>query len=428
MKNPIVRLCCLLCLCWGISAAAAVQPIDRVVAVVNDDVITQAELDDQLATIKKQFARQNTRLPADAILKKQLLERMILRRIQLQMAARSNLRVDDDTLNRAIDNMAARNGLSLPAFRDAVTGEGMDFAKFREDMRDEIVISRLQKRQVDSTITVTEQEINNFLANQALQGGKQQEYHLGHILISVPEAASADDIAAARAKAQQTVAKLRGGADFSQTAIAESDGQQALQGGDLGWRQSGALPTLFADWVKLHQVGEVSDPIRSPSGFHVIKLLATRSDQAQHVVTQTHVRHILIRITEFTNAEAARTRILQLRQRLEEGEDFATLAKTHSEDPGSGVQGGDLGWVNPGEMVPPFEQAMNGLKEGEISQPVRSRFGWHLIQVLGRRSHDNTAEVQRDKARKMLHARKLEPALDNWLRRLRDESFVDIRL
>ena len=428
MKMRMLGLCGVLLLCWSAVAAAAVASLDAIVAVVNDDVITQLELDTELAAIKKQFAQQRTVLPPDDVLKKQLLERMVLRRIQLQMAERGNVRVDDETLNRTIENIAARNGLSLPAFRETLLREGMDFGQFRENMRDEIVISRLQKRQVDSTVMVTEQEIKNFLANQALQGGAQSEYRLSHILIGVPEAASAEQIASARGKAQKTVEELRAGADFGQTAIAVSDGQQALEGGDLGWRQVGALPTLFADWVTQHAVGEVSEPMRSPSGFHIIKLAETRANVPQHVVTQTHVRHILIHTDELTGSDAARARLLTLKQRLEAGEDFAALAKANSDDPGSAVEGGDLGWVNPGEMVPPFEQAMNTLAEGKLSEPVQSQFGWHLLEVLGRRSHDNTDKVQHDQAREMIHARKVEPALDNWLRRLRDESFVETRL
>lgn len=424
----IKRIVLILCLCSLWAAAAAAKTLDQIVAVVNDDVVTTIELEDELDLIKKQLKLQNTRLPPDDILKPQILERMIMRRLQLQLADKIHLRVDDETLNRTLENIAAQNGLSLPQFRDTLEREGMAFARFRENMRHEITISRLQNQRVRNRITVTQQEIDNFLANQALQGDAASEYHLGHILVSVPEAASAEAIAAARAKAEGLVKRVRSGEEFEQVAIAESDGQQALKGGDLGWRQAASLPTLFAEWITKSREGEVSDPIRSPSGFHIIKLLATRSMEKQHIVTQTHVRHILIRSGEFTSEEEVKRRLRAIKERIEAGEDFATLAKAHSEDPGSAVEGGDLGWVDPGVMVPRFEEGMNALQQGQLSDVVRSRYGWHLIQVLGRRSHDNTELVQKNMAREAIHNRKLEPALESWLRQLRDEAFVEVRL
>jgi len=404
------------------------DPLDRIVAVVNDDVITALELEAETDIIKKQFRQQNTRLPSDAILKKQLLERMILRRIQLQRAKRMHIRVDDETVNRTVDNIAAQNNLSLSQFREALTSEGVDFAGFRENMRDEITLNQLQNRLVRNRITVTKQEVDNFLSNVALRGDKNREYRLGHILIAVPEAASAENIAEARTEAESVIAKLQQGAEFAQMAIGISDGQQALEGGDLGWRRLEALPTLFSDWVSNHKEGDISHAMRSPSGFHIIKLLEQRSDSPRHVVKQTHVRHILIRTKEFTPSEEARDSLLEIKARLDAGEDFAPLAKANSDDPGSAVEGGDLGWVNPGEMVTAFEEAMNALEINEISQPVRTRFGWHMVQVLGRRDHDNTQKVQRKNARNTLRARKTDPALQSWFRRLRDEAFVENRL
>lgn len=424
----IKRMLLVLCLSIPWAAAVSAKTLDQVVAVVNDDVITAIELADELDLVKKQLKMQNTRLPPDDIIKPQILERMIIRRLQLQLADKIHLRVDDETVNRTLENIAAQNGLSLPQFRDTLEREGMDFAQFRENMRNEITISRLQNQRVRSRITVTQQEIDNFLANQALQGGVAKEYHLGHILVSVPEAASAEAIAKARSKAERLIQRVRNGEEFEQVAIAESDGQQALTGGDLGWRQAASLPTLFAEWITKSREGEVSDPIRSPSGFHIIKLLGTRSQEKQHIVTQTHVRHILIRAGEFTSEEEVKRRLLAIKERIEAGEDFATLAKAHSEDPGSAVEGGDLGWVDPGVMVPQFEEAMNSLEKGKLSDIVRSRFGWHLIQVLDRRSHDNTELVQRNEAQEAIHNRKLEPALESWLRQLRDEAFVEVRL
>jgi len=417
---------------WLLPAAhAALQvedPLDRIVAVVNDDVITQLALDAEVEIIKGQMARQGTRLPPDAVLRKQLLNRMILRRIQLQLAERVHLRVDDETLNRTLDNIAAQNQLSPEQFRQALAQQNIDYARFRQNMREEIIINRLQKRQVNNRIVVTTQEIDAFLANQRLKTGADVEYRLSHILISIPEAASATQIAEARARAEKAVGELRAGADFAQMAIAISDAQQALEGGDLGWRRSDALPTLFSDWVTSHAVNDVSDPIRSPSGFHIIKLQEQREHSEQHVVRQTRARHILLRKDEFTTSEELLAKLRQIRQRALAGEDFATLAKEFSEDPGSGADGGNLGWVSPGEMVPDFEAAMNQLAVGDISEPVRTRFGWHLIQVQERREHDATEEVLRNRARKTISARKLEPALENWLRQIRDQAFVETRL
>lgn len=419
-------------LALSLSAAQAqlsvTEPIDRIIAVVNDDVITALELTTEITSIKQQLQQQGQRLPPEATLKKQLLERLILRRIQLQMADRTRLRVDDESLNRALGNIAAQNNLGLPEFRDVLERDGMDFALFRENLRKEIIINRLQQRQLQNRIVVTEQEIDNFLANQALQKKDQLEYRVGHILAALPEAANPEQIQQARDKASRLVQALRDGTDFAQTAIGESDSQTALEGGDLGWRRAEALPTLFADWVAQHNVGDISSALRSPSGFHIIKLLETRSLEKQVVVTQTHTRHILIRNSEFSEPGEALAHLKELRQRLQDGADFGQLAKAHSDDPGSAVEGGDLGWVSPGEMVPAFESSMDKLAVSEISEPVRSQYGWHLIEVLERREHDSTEKVRRKNARDTLHTLKLEPAQQTWLRRLRDEAFVEVRL
>lgn len=410
------------------AALSVEKPLDRIVAVVNDEVITELQLNAEMGMIKKQLRQQNTRMPDDAVLKKQLLERMILRTIQLQMAKRGSIRVDDDALNRTLENIAAQNRMSLAQFREVLQREGVDYETFRENMRDEITVNSLQQRIVRNRIVVTQQEVDNFIENQKLRGSNDKEYHLAHILIAVPEAASADQIKAARAKAEKIVRDLRAGADFSQTAVSVSDGQQALEGGDLGWRRADALPTLFADWVVQQEVNNVSDALRSPSGFHIIKMLEVRDNQPQHVVTQTHARHILIKPFDAAEDKEARARLEKLRERIVAGEDFATIAKAHSDDPGSGAQGGDLGWVSPGEMVPNFEKGMNALAVGELSQPVRSRYGWHLIQVLERRDADVTKKVLEKNAREAIRERKTGPAMQEWVRRIRDEAFVETRL
>ncbi len=415
----------------GGAATAAEQPqaatIDRIAAIVNDDVITTSELEQRLDTLLKQLRQQRTALPPRQVLRKQVLERMVLKRIQLQIAALSGIRVDDETLNKTMANIAAQNDLTLSQFRDVLERDGFSFARFREEMRQEITIRRLLQRQVESRISISEQEVDNFLINQKTQGKAHDAYRLGHILIALPEAASPAQIRAARERARGILAELRDGRDFAETAIAVSDGQQALKGGDLGWREAGELPTLFVDVVRHMKVGEVSDLVRSPSGFHIIKLLDHRSGQ-RHLVTQTHARHILIRPDGLNSSEQALETARDLRRRLLAGEDFAELAREFSDDKASAVDGGDLGWVNPGQMVPEFEQALARLSPGAISEPVKSGFGWHLIQVLERREHDDTDEFTRQQARKQIFQRKLEEAQANWLRRLRDEAYVEYRL
>ena len=404
------------------------DPFDRIIAVVNDDVITEVELNAEVTNIKNQLRQQKTKLPSDAILKKQLLERMIMREIQLQLAERVHLKVNDEMLNRTLDNIAAQNNLSLDGLRKTLENEGTDFSHFRENMRHEIIISQLQKRQVHNKISVTEQEIDRFLKNIELRGGKNTEYHIGHILVAIPEAASSEQIAQAKEKSVNIIKILQGGKDFAQTAIAMSDGQQALEGGDVGWRRFEALPTLFSDWVNEQPVGSVSHAIRSPSGFHIIKLLGKRDNEQQQIVTQTHARHILIRTGELTSNSEARNRIERIRARIIAGEDFSKLAKAHSDDPGSSTNGGDLGWINPGEMVPKFELVFNTLDKNQVSEPVQTQYGWHIIEVLGQRSHDNTDVVKRKNAQETIRSRKIEPALENWMRQLRSEAFVENRL
>jgi peptidyl-prolyl cis-trans isomerase SurA len=419
---------------WLVAAAVVLagatsgqaRELDRIVAVVNDDVIVQSELNAAAQTVRQQLEQERRPMPPRQVLERQVLERMIVTRLQLQLANSTGIRVDDETLNRTIQDIAAQNGLSLGQFRDILERDGFSFARFREDIRNEIAINRLQQRQVINRITVTEQEIENFLANQTVQGTEDMRFRLAHILIALPEAASPEQIQAAYARAQEVLEELRAGADFHETAVTFSEGQQALSGGDLGWREAGQIPTLFAEVVVDMGVGEVSEPIRSPSGFHIVKLVDREGEQ--HVVTQTQARHILLRPNELVGQAEVRARLEQLAQRIEAGEDFATLARSHSEDPASAANGGSLGWVNPGDLVPQFEDVMNRLAPGEVSRPFETPFGWHVVQVLERRQHDSTEEFQRNRAREMIRARKAEEELEVWLRRLRDEAYVEVRV
>lgn len=404
------------------------QELDRIVAIVNNNIITASELNTEVVNIKMQLRQQGMSMPPDSVLRKQILDRMILLEIQLQDAELRHIRVDDESVNRMVENIAQQNKMHINQFRQVLANEGVDYADFRENIRDELTINRLQQREVQNRIKVTDQEVEDFLANQKTQGSANDEYRIGHILITVPEAASAEHIQKAKQQTQQILAELQSGADFAQTAIAKSAGQQALSGGDLGWRKLAQLPTLFADLVVNMNPGDTSDMLRSPSGFHIIKLLEKRSKEPTHVINQTKVRHILVKPSVILSMEEAKKRIERLKQRIDGGEDFAELAIANSDDNGSASQGGDLGWVNPGTMVKPFEEAMNRQPIGPASAPVETQFGWHLIQVLDRREYDNTEEYKRNNAREMVRQRKTEPALANWLRRMRDEAFVEIRL
>ncbi|RRQ23109.1 peptidylprolyl isomerase [Thiohalobacter thiocyanaticus] len=411
----------------GLPVQAAAQALNRIVAVVNDDVILASELEDKVRLVRSQLAQQDTQAPDPAQLERQVLERLIMERLQLQVAERNNIEVDDETLNANLRNIAAQNGVSLTEFRQTLESEGMDYAAFREELRNQIMINRLRQQTVINRIDISDQEVDNLLASQTAWSDQTRDYHLGHILIATPEAAAPEQIQAAEREAGEVLERLRGGADFSETAVAVSESETALEGGDLGWRKAAQLPSLFADVVRDMQPGEISDLIRSPSGFHIIKLIEVRGDE-RHVITQSRVRHILLQPDEMLSESGVRLRIEQLRDRLETGADFADLARSHSTDKVSASNGGDLGWVNPGDMVPEFEEAMNRLEPGEISEPVQTRFGWHLIQVLERRERDSTDDYQRSRAREMIRQRKTDEEMELWLRRLRDESYIEYRL
>ncbi len=402
----------------------ALEPLNRIVAVVNDDIIVETQLDNREAMVMKQLQEKQTRLPSREALRKQILERLVLENLQLQLAERSGIRVDDETLNSALRTMATENGMTLAEFRDKLESEGYNYIVFREQLRNEITMTRLRQQMVDSQIKVTDQEVDNMLANIANSGEGNREYRLSHILISVPEAASPEDISKARKRAEKILAKLKAGADFAQTAISESDSQQALEGGDLGWRKADKLPSIFTDTVGKLDKGQISDLIRTPSGFHIIKVSDIRGE-GSHLVTQTRACHILLKPSALLSDKQCITKLEQIRERIENGDSFENLARSYSEDPGSASQGGNLGWVSPGQMVPEFEKAMEKLKPGEVSKPVHSRFGWHLIQVLERRSKDNSAEYLRARAREAIRRRKTDEETEIWLRRLRDESYIE---
>ncbi len=402
-------------------------PLDRIVAVVENDIIMQSELDTKLRTVAGQMQQQGIQLPSSNVLETQILERMILMKIQLQRAEETGIRVDDETLNRTISNIAAENKVSLSQFRDILEEDGFSYEQFRENIRNEIIISRLRQRQVDNRISISSKEIDNALSNLEFQGKTETEYQLSHILISLPEAPTPDEEEQARLVAEKVLKDLKAGQDFAMMASTYSDGQRALDGGDLGWRKKNEIPTLFSTQIESMAKGDISDLIKSSSGFHIVKLADVRSSE-KYMITQTNARHILIKLDELTTADDARVRLDQLRTRIEGGDDFAELARSHSDDTVSAAEGGNLGWSSPGRLVPKFEEVMNQLKIGEISQPFETQFGWHLLQVLGRREHDDTESVRRTKASETIRRRKSEEAHQNWLRHLRDEAYVEYRL
>ena len=410
------------------AAQSTVQEIDHIVAVANDDVITHTELEKRMHLVKQQLQRRQAKLPPDDVLRKQILEQLIMERLQLQVAERVGIRIDDESINQVVNNIARENNLTLDQFREVLAREGYNFADFRDNIKKDITITQLRKRRVENRVTVTEQEVDNYLISNASRGGSNDEFHLGHILIAVPEAASPDQIQAARQRAETVLGQLRLGADFAQTAIAESGGQRALEGGDLGWRKAGQMPTLFADSIINMQVGEISELIRSPSGFHIIKLLDRRTDEQRRTVQQTLARHILIRPNEVVSNAEAQQRITRLYERILAGADFGQLARASSDDTASAVEGGSLGWVNPGVMVPEFEEEMNKLQPGQNSAPFESQFGWHIVQVMARRQHDDTQQFERMQARQLIGKRKTEDAVENWLREMRSEAYVEYRL
>jgi peptidyl-prolyl cis-trans isomerase SurA len=401
--------------------------IDRIVAVVDEEAIMQSDLDQFLFRVRADLRKQGTEPPPLEILQRQVLERIILQRIQLQQAKRTGIKVDDDTLNQAIGGIAKENKVGISAFREVIEAQGYEFTKFREDIRNEILVSRFKQREVDNRVTVSEREVDNYLKTQSRGGGSNHEYRISQILVATPEAASPETLEKAEKKARAIMERLRGGDDFAKVAVEVSDGQQALEGGDLGWREEDRLPALFLDRVRRMDKGEMAGPLKSANGFHLIRLADKRS-KGVNVIEQTHARHILVKKSELSSLEDDRKRALLLREKIRAGEDFAVLARAQSDDRGSAIQGGDLGWANPGQFVPPFEAAMRKLAVGEVSDPIESDFGWHIIQVLERREHDSTNEVERSKAKEAIRKRKIEEETEAWMRQLRDEAYVDIRL
>lgn len=418
------------------ASTQTVRPVDRILAVVNDEIITAHELELRLRVAQEQLKRQNIALPAPNVLTRQVLEQMILQRAQLQLARESGVRVDDSTVNATIGRIAEQNSMTLAVLRERLEKEGVSFARYRDDIRDEITLNRLREREVESRIQISEGEVENYLAAQGSNMGEGAQYNVAQILLRVPEGSSPDRIEAVRQRAEGLRAQLRSGADFAQLAASYSAGSEALQGGEIGWRTEERLPSLFFNAIKDLQPGQISAVVRSPGGFHLLKLVGLRSAQeaararpaAAPLLQQTHVRHILLRVTDITPEAEVKRRLEELRDRVTQGkQDFGQLARLHSVDPSS-TRGGDLGWLYPGDTVPEFERAMAALAPNEVSAPVQSPFGWHLIQVLERRTEESSTDRTRIQARLALRERKAEEQYQDWLRQLRDRTYVEYRL
>ena len=417
------------------SAAAAdqrVRPIDAIVAVVNSEVITARELELRLQTVEGRLRNQGVAVPPRAQFQQQLLERMIVDRAQLQLAKESGLRVEDPLLDAAVARIAEQNGLTLAAFRKRVEEDGTTFERFREDIRNEILLQRLREREVDNKVQITESEVDNFLAAGGGAQGAQPEINLAQILVRIPENASAEQIAQRRQRAEEALQQLRSGADFARVAATYSDASDALKGGEIGWRTLDRLPQLFVDAVAERRENELV-VAKSANGFHILRVLGRRTSTPAKAgapaaaVTQTNARHILIKVNQVVPANEARRKLVEIKERLaNKAASFPELARLYSND-GSAAKGGDLGWLYPGDTVPEFERAMDALKPGEVSEPVESPFGYHLIQVIERKTDDVSQERQRKQARLALRERKIEEATEEWLRQLRDRTYVEYR-
>jgi peptidyl-prolyl cis-trans isomerase SurA len=403
------------------------EMLDRIAAIVNDGLVLKSELDAQMDAVTKRLQEQKVDLPSQSVLKQQVLDRLILQEIQTQHAKRVGLTVSDEQLNSALQEIASRNKIPFDQLPTALAAQGVDYKQYREGMRKELTLSTLRQRDVIAHINVSPHELEQFLARQQTSAAND-EFNVSHILLSLPEAATPQQLEDITKKARDLAARASKGEDFGQLAIANSNSQTALDGGALGWRKGTQLPEFILSLVTKMKPGDVSDPVRTPSGFHIVKLNERRSGEAQVIINQIHVRHILMKTNELDDDETVRQKLGRLRERILKGEDFAGLASTNSADPGSAPDGGDLGWSGPGTFVPEFDKAIAELKVDEISEPFKTRYGWHIVQMLGTRTYDSTDDVRRQRAFAAIRESKADEETELWLRRLRDEAFVEIKM
>jgi peptidyl-prolyl cis-trans isomerase SurA len=404
------------------------QLLDRIAAVVNDGVVLKSQLDQEVTGITQRLREQKTELPSDSVMRKQVLERLVVQEIQMQRADRLGIEVSDEMLNGALQDVAKRNGISFNDLPAALERQGIDYPAYREDFRRNLTLQLLRQRDVVARVNISPRELDQFLARQANAADANLEYNLSHILISVPVAATPEQLAAREARAKEAYEKASAGENFAQLAVTYSDSTTNVEGGALGWRKGTALPSIVADQVGKMKPGNVTEPIRTPSGYHIFKLNDTRGAQEQ-TVAQIHARHILMKTNELEDDETVRQKLNSIRERVLSGkEEFTAIAAVTSQDTGSAAQGGDLDWAGPGTFAPEFEKQLDQLKDGEISQPFKTQFGWHIVQVLGRRMHDMSDDNRRNRAYAALREQKAEEDTELWIRRLRDEAYVDYRM
>ena len=435
MRNPVV-LCGLLMAALLIGTRAPAQTrdigahgelLDRIAAIVNDGLVLKSELDEQMEAVSKRLQEQKVELPPESVLRQQVLERLILQEIQSQRAKHVGLTISDEQLNGALQEIAQRNKIPFDQLPTALAAQGVDYKQYRESMRKELTLSTLRQRDVIAHINVSPHELEQYLARQQ-SAASNDEFNVSHILLSLPQAATPQQLEDITKKANDIAARAAKGEDFGQLAIANSNSQTALDGGQLGWRKGSQLPQFVLDLVVKMKPGEVSTPVRTPSGFHIVKLNERRGGEAAVIINQVHVRHILLKTSELDDDATVHEKLAKLRLRILNGEDFAGIASATSQDPGSAPDGGDLGWAGPGTFVPEFDKAIADLKTNEISEPFKTRYGWHIVQMLGTRTYDSTDDVRRQKAFAAIRESKTDEETELWLRRLRDEAFVEIKM
>jgi peptidyl-prolyl cis-trans isomerase SurA len=402
--------------------------LDRIAATVNEGVVLQSELEEQMIIISERLKEQKLELPPQNVLRKQVLDRLVLQELQMQRADRAGIKVPDETLNNALNDVAQQNQIKLTDLPDALAAQGIDYASYRDSLRKELAMQILRQRDVIGRINVSPREIDQFLERQKKMPSESNEYNVSHILIAVPQAATPEELDEATKKADEVYQKATAGEDFARLAVQYSNAQTALEGGSLGWRKGSELPTFLGEVIAGMKTGDVTKPLRTPSGFHILKLNEMRGNQ-QIITNQVHVRHILIKPNELQDDATVQQKLVSIRDRiLNKGENFAAVASVVSEDPGSAAEGGDMGWTNPGTYVPEFEKQVAQLQPDEISQPFRTQFGWHIVQLLGRRQFDATQDMMRQQAFMRLREAKADEETELWLRRLRDEAYVEYKL
>lgn len=410
-------------------ASSSGQLLDRVAATVNEGVVLASEVDEQMQMVTERLRQQKHEMPPQNVLRQQILDRLVLQELQMQRANRAGIKVSDEILNNALRDLAEQNRIQLSQLPDALASQGIDYASYRDGLRKELAMQMLRQRDVFARISVSPREIDQFIERQKKMPSAENEYNISHILIAVPQAATPEQLDEAEKKANDVYAKATGGEDFSRLAVANSNAQTALEGGALGWRKGPELPTFLSEVVAGLKAGDVTKPIRTPSGFHIVKLNEIRGNSTSSIVNQVHVRHILLKPNELQDDATVQQKLTTIRDRiLNKGENFTAVASVVSEDPGSAAEGGDMGWAGPGTYVPEFEKQIAQLQPDEISMPFRTQFGWHIVQLLGRRQFDNTQDMIRQKAFQALRESKADEETELWLRRLRDEAYVEYKL